>query len=56
MIFGRSWMKKHRVLLNIIYDSIIFSSRFCTHLENSLSSIPLKLIEKTEKISEAKQQ
>ena len=40
----------------MIYNFIIFFPRFCTHLGTSLSFIPLKPIEKTKKISKAKQQ
>ena len=56
MIFGRPWIKKHGVLLDMIPNSITFSPRFCMHLRISFSSIPLKPIEETKKISETKQQ
>ena len=56
IILGRPWMKKHGVLLDMIYDSITFSSGFCTHLGTSLSPIPPKPIEETKEISEAKEQ
>ena len=56
IILGRHLMKKHGVLLDMIYDFIIFSSEFCTYLRTSLSLIPAKPIEKTKVIFEAKQQ
>ena len=56
IILCRLWMKKHRVLLDMIYDSITFFSRFCMYLRTSLSFIPPKPIEETKEISEAKQQ
>ena len=55
MIFGRPWIKKQRVLLDIIYDFITFSPRFCTHLRTSLFLISFKLIEESKKKSKAKQ-
>ena len=39
-----------------MHNSNIFFFRFYMHLETSLSFIPLKLIKKTKKIFEAKQQ
>ena len=56
IIFGRSWIKKHGVLLDIIYNFITLSSRFCMHFETFLSFIPFKPIKKTKKIFKAKQQ
>ena len=55
-IFGRFWINKHRVLLNIIHDSILFSSGFYMHLETFLFFISSKLIKETNKILKAKQQ
>ena len=55
MIFGRPWMKKHEVLLEMIYDSITFSPGFYMHLGIFLSLISPKLIEKTKEISKTKQ-
>ena len=49
-------MKKYRVLLNIIYNLIIFFPRFYMHLKTPLSFISLKPIKETKKISKAKQQ
>ena len=49
-------MKKHKVLLNMIYNFIIFFPGFYMHLKTSLSPIPYKLIKETKKIFEAKQQ
>ena len=56
MIFGHPWIKKHAVLLDMIYDSIIFFSRFCMHLGTSLFSISSKPREDTKKILKAKRQ
>ena len=56
MILGRPWMKKHRVLLDMIYDSITFFSGFCTYLGTFLYFILSKPIEKTKEIFEAKQE
>ena len=56
MILGSPLMKKLRVLLDMIYDSITFSFRFCMHLETSLFLIPSRPIKGTKEISEAKQQ
>ena len=55
MILGHSWMKKYGVLLNVIDDCIIFSSRYCIHLGASLSLISPKP-EEIETIPEARQQ
>ena len=49
-------MKKHRVLLDMIHDSITFSPGFFMRLKISLFPILLKLIEKTKKIFKAKRQ
>ena len=48
-------MKKYRVLLDIINNSITFSPEYCMHLGALLSPIPLKS-EGTETIPEARQQ
>ena len=55
IIFGRLWIKKHKVLLDIINNSIILFLRFCIYCETFLFFISSKLIEKTKKIFEAKQ-
>ena len=39
MIFGSLYMKKYGVLLNMINNSITFTTRYCTYLGASLSPI-----------------
>ena len=56
MNLDRPWIKKHEVLLDIIYDFITFSPGFCIYLKTFLSSKFSKPIEETKKIFEAKQQ
>ena len=49
-------MNKLGNLLNMIYDSITFSSRFSMYLKTFLSHISLQPIKETKKIFKAKQQ
>ena len=56
IILGYFWMNKHKVLLDIINNSITFFLRFYIHLETSLSLILSKSIEEIKKIFKAKQQ
>lgn len=53
MIFGRSWIKKHKVLLDMINTSITFFPGYYTHLGASLFLILLKS-KGTKSISETK--
>ena len=56
MILGRFWMKKHVVLLDMIYNFITFFLGFYTYLVTFLSPILSKLIKEIKKISKAKRQ
>ena len=49
-------MKKHGVLLDMIYNSITFSPGFYMHLKTSLFLIPSKPIEEIKEIFKAKRQ
>lgn len=55
MSFGRLWMKKYGVLLNMINDFITFSPAFGMYLEVPLFSIVRKSIEVIKTIPEARQ-
>ena len=55
MILGRLYMKKNRILLDMINDFITFSLGYCTHLGAPLFLIPSKP-EGIETISEVRQQ
>ena len=55
MMFDRLWIKKQKVLFNMIIKFITFSLKYCTHLRAFLSPIFLEPKE-TEIILEAKLQ
>ena len=54
IILSRPLIKKHRVLLDIIYDFITFFPRFYIYFRINLSYIPSKPIEKIKKIAKTK--
>lgn len=51
MIFNYSLIKKHKVLLDIINNCILFSLRYCSYLKASIVLIPIMPITQTEIIS-----
>lgn len=56
MILGRLWMKKHGVLLDMINNSILFSSGYCSYFGAPLVSVPNMPKNETKIISMAIQQ
>ncbi len=56
MILGRSWMKKHGVLLDMINGSISFSPGYCSHPRATSVPIPTTPAAETEITSMATQQ
>ena len=56
MILGRPWMKKHRVLLDMINDCISFFLGYCSHPGAPLVLVPTIPTAETEIISMATQQ
>ena len=42
IIIDKSWMNRHEVIVNILYDRIVFKSNRCKHLEATFNHVSLK--------------
>ena len=42
IIIDKSWMNRHEVILNMLYDRIVFKSNRCKHFEATFNHVSLK--------------